>query len=154
MTARNMGGVWYWMSADVVLTLMSLHIPDQRLRSPAPTASSGKVTTKKHLAGIRLNTRPYISSPSSSRSEQAVASSSKLSTDENSSDHTRGSPRSPGHAATSSNGKSKDVNTSWEGLTDDEIFRRITLPKEIEGKVDWGIPAVTDEEPEEGLKVG
>jgi hypothetical protein len=42
---------------------------------------------------------------------------------------------------------------SWDGLTDDEIFRRATMPRAIDGKVDWGIPPLTEEQPDEAITV-
>jgi hypothetical protein len=43
----------------------------------------------------------------------------------------------------------------FEGMTEEEVFRLATLPKDIEGVDNWGIPDEVDpEECARGLKVG
>ncbi len=44
--------------------------------------------------------------------------------------------------------------TQYDGLTDDEIFRRITRPPDLPGVRDWGIPPETDESCDPALSVG
>jgi hypothetical protein len=38
-------------------------------------------------------------------------------------------------------------------MSEEEIFREITRPKELDGKNDWGIPPLTDEQPSPALTV-
>jgi len=95
---------------------------------------------------------------------QVVASSSKLSSDSTSATDNitqipqqslpgdlKGSPEV--YAGSShSNGKFKEPeSTRFDGMSEEEIFREITRPKELDGKNDWGIPPLTDEQPSPAL---
>lgn len=45
------------------------------------------------------------------------------------------------HGISSGNGLGKGA---YEGMSEEEIFRMVTKPPEIEGKLDWGIPPEVD----------